>query len=78
MRKNKKEKLKKIFSTVFKINEDKIDDKSSPSTVKGWDSLKQMNLVIAIEEEFDVEFDEDQIIAMQNFESIYNILKDAN
>ena len=36
---------------------EEINEESSPDTIESWDSLRHMNIVIALEEEFNVQFD---------------------
>ena len=52
--------IKNVMSAVFEIPVDQIKDNSSLDTIESWDSLKHMNLVVALEEEF--EFSDDGII----------------
>ncbi len=59
-----KGKVARILSDVMGISEDQIDDGSSPDTVESWDSLKHMNLVLALEEEFGVQFSDEKIVEM--------------
>ena len=48
------------MATVLGISADAISDDTSMDTVESWDSIKHMNLVLAIEEEFGVSIpDED-------------------
>jgi acyl carrier protein len=48
------------MATVFGIQADAIGDDTSMDTVESWDSIKHMNLVLALEEEFGVSIpDED-------------------
>lgn len=52
--------LKTVMATVLGISADAISDDTSMDTVESWDSIKHMNLVLAIEEEFGVSIpDED-------------------
>lgn len=52
--------LKTVMATVLGIQADAIGDDTSMDTVESWDSIKHMNLVLAIEEEFGVSIpDED-------------------
>ena len=67
-------KLKDIFSEVFKIKISEINDKSSPDNVEQWDSLKHTNLIIALEEAFNISFTPDEMIEMLNFKLIKIIL----
>jgi|TARA_B100001964_G_C14187546_1_gene579399 acyl carrier protein len=50
--------IKKVMSNVLNIDIALINNNTSPDNVENWDSLKHMNLIIALEEEFEFEFDE--------------------
>lgn len=64
------EKLKKIIGSVFKIDASSVNNETSPDTVENWDSLNHLNLVLALEEGFDVSFTEEQTVEILNFELI--------
>jgi acyl carrier protein len=64
------EKIKKVMSAVFEIPDEDINDNSSPDSIVNWDSLHHMNLVIALEEEFNITFNEDDISNMLNYKLI--------
>ena len=68
--------IKDVMSAVFEISTDKINDKSSPDTVQSWDSLKHMNLIIALEEEFEIIFSDDDIVNILSFGSFRSIIKE--
>jgi acyl carrier protein len=53
---------------------EQLDDDSSPDTVANWDSLKHMNLILALEEEFAVAFSDDEVVEMLSVKSIVEIL----
>ncbi len=63
-------KIKNIMSVVFEVDEDQINDDSSPDTIVSWDSLKNINLVVALEEEFNIGFEDEEIIEMTNYKRI--------
>jgi len=58
------------MSAVFEIPANEIGEKSSPDNIASWDSLKHMNLVVSLEEEFDIEFTDDEIIELINMKLI--------
>ena len=68
------DRIKNIMSAVFELPVNQITDDSSPDTIGSWDSLKHMNLVVALEEEFKTEFTEDEIVEMMNYTLIKSIL----
>lgn len=69
-------KIREIMAQVFNVPEVSIDSLSSPDTIESWDSLKHMNLVTALEEEFNIRFTYEQISEMLNFSLIIEVLKE--
>ncbi len=69
------DRIKRVMSTILGVDEALINENTSPSTVKRWDSLKHMNLILAIEEEFEIKLSDEDIIEMLNFKLICMILK---
>ena len=63
--------LKKVLSNVLNVDEDSIVSDSSPDSIASWDSINHMNLVVALEQEFAVQFDEQDIVILLSYEIIY-------
>jgi acyl carrier protein len=59
-----KEKVFHVVSQVLGVQINELSEDSSPETIQTWDSLKHMNLVLALEEEFGVRFSDEKIIQM--------------
>ena len=70
------DKIKKVISIVFEIDLDKIKDNSSPDNIENWDSLRHMLLLGALEDEFDIQFSDDEMIELLNFKLIKCIISD--
>ena len=68
-------KLKKIISVIFLIDQNQINNQSSNENIKEWDSLKHLSLVLAIEEEFNIRFTNDETLQLTSFKNIVEILK---
>ncbi len=66
----KKDSLKNIMSVVLEVPTEKIGDSSSADTIGSWDSLKHMNLIVALEEEFKIQFTDEEIIEMMDYLTI--------
>ena len=62
--------IKKVMSEVLDVNINEINEDTSPETLEAWDSLKQMNLIVALEEEFSLEFTDEEIEDLLNFKLI--------
>jgi len=70
------ENLKKIFADLFSMNTGEIKDEMSIDTHQSWDSLRQMQIVASIEENFAISpFTVDEIVTMTSFGKIKEILK---
>lgn len=67
-----KNKIKIIMASVFEIPVEDINDDSSTNSIENWDSLRHMNLITVLEEEFGIRFNDEQIIEMLNFEQVIN------
>ena len=71
------ERIKNVMASVFDVAIDKIRNDSSPDTIHSWDSLKHMNLIIGLEEEFDIELDDSVIGNLLNFDLIKIYIEEA-
>ena len=66
--------LRQTVGEVLGVNPYLLSDESSPSTISSWDSLGHLNLVIALEQEFEINLSADEVLAMRNLGSIRHIL----
>lgn len=62
------------MAAILGVNQDTISEASSMGNINGWDSLKNIKLVIALEEAFGIELDEDDIVMMNSYQRIKQIL----
>jgi len=69
-------KLKEVLSAVFEVSVESITDASSSDTIENWDSLRHLNLIIALEEEFNVVIPDEEVGNMVNFKLIELVLND--
>jgi acyl carrier protein len=70
------DKLKNVLADVFKIEAKTIGEDTSVDSVEKWDSLNHLNLVLALEEAFDISFTEEQTIEILNYPLIKMVLQD--
>lgn len=66
------EKILEIMNRVFQT-ESLGTDCSQPNCEK-WDSLHHLNLIVELEDEFDVEFEPEEIADMKTFSKIKEII----
>jgi acyl carrier protein len=53
--------VRNIASDIFGIPAEKITAASSPQTVESWDSIQHLNLVLALEEKFNLQLSPEEI-----------------
>ncbi len=71
------EKVFKVFSDILGVKIDEIDEDVSMESLVEWDSSKHMELIIAIEENFDIpQLSMDEIVEMISLKNIIKILKE--
>lgn len=69
-------KVFKIVSQVMRVPLEEVNEDSSPDTISKWDSLQHMNLVLALEEEFKIQFSGNQTVSMLNVKLILLTLEE--
>ena len=62
------ERLKRVMAETFEVDAERIDTHTAPDTLTAWDSLRHMSLILALEREFGIEFDEEEIPELSSYE----------
>jgi|TARA_B100000315_G_scaffold188697_1_gene178415 acyl carrier protein len=68
------DKLEILFKNTFSIKDEDIN-KASQNNLKNWDSINHMNLILAIEKEFDITLDNNDVIKLSDFRSCFQLIK---
>lgn len=71
-------KLVKLLSDVFEIKENEITIDLVKDDIDSWDSLKQMDLVLSIENNYDISLEMEEIVKMSSLKSIVEIIESKN
>ena len=58
--------LNEVFQDVFGDDDITVTDETTAADVKGWDSLRHITLLAAVEDEFDIEISMGQTVKMKN------------
>ena len=69
------DRVKKIISDVLGVDRAVLSDDFASHSVDQWDSIRHLSLVLALEEEFQVEFDEVQIGQITSYKLIVDALR---
>ena len=68
-------KVAEIVADLFGLPIEQVGPDASPSTIDAWDSFQQLNLVLALEQEFGIQFNPEEIEVMKSVDSIVQLLK---
>ncbi|MFD6070996.1 acyl carrier protein [Amycolatopsis lurida] len=69
-------KLREVFVEALDLDGDVDVENLKYRDIEAWDSVGHMALIAAIEDEFDVEFDTDQVIDMSSFKVAVDMVTD--
>lgn len=73
---NLEPRIKEVMSSVFDIDVDVINEDSSQDSIEQWDSMKHLDLIVAIEEEFGITIPLEEVGNMINFKYIKLIIEE--
>ncbi len=65
-----------IVSDVFNIPVSQIGPDSSPEKIESWDSVHHLNLILALEQAFDLQLEPEEIDRMNSVKAILAILSE--
>jgi acyl carrier protein len=66
--------LMKLMAELLRVPQNEITDTLTMNETDSWDSLKHMELVVTLEETFDVQLTADEIITMLDMKGITKVL----
>ena len=68
--------LKQVMATLLTVDITAIDSEVSMDTIPNWDSLRHMNLVLALEEEFKVSIPDEDAGNITSYKLIKLVLEE--
>ncbi len=63
-----------IIADVFNLESSQVQMDASPDTIEEWDSIQHLNIVLALEQEFHLQFSPEEISEMLNVELIVMLI----
>ena len=69
-------KVRSVLADVFGLNAQDVGPDTSTDTVEGWDSLHHLTVVLSLEEEFGIQFDDEETLSLVTFPLIIAIVQD--
>lgn len=67
--------LKELVAKVLDIDKEILNDESSPENIPSWDSFNGLMMVSELENNFNVKFTLNEIVAVKNLKDIKDALK---
>ena len=71
------DKIKAIMAAVFKVDIAEIKEEISAANFEKWDSLAHINLVVALEQEFEVRIPDDLVEDLLSFKLVELTLRET-
>ena len=68
------DRIRGIAADVLEVPVAKISASSSPENIDSWDSVHHLNLVLALEQEFKLQFEPEEIDQMKDVQHVLDIL----
>ena len=68
-------KLKKVFVSTFNVDESIFNEELAVGDISQWDSLGHVNLLMAVEEEFNVAFNAVDAIEVETLGDLLDLLE---
>jgi acyl carrier protein len=69
--------IKKCMVSIFGIEEDAINDDASMDNIEAWDSIRHINLIIALEQEFGITFPDEEVALLTSAQLLGMAVYDA-
>lgn len=70
------ERLTKVFRSVFERDDLVLRSDLAAVDVDNWDSFNHINLILALEEEYEISFTTEQITGLQNVGDLVGLLNE--
>jgi acyl carrier protein len=59
--------LKRLIGSVLNLPAESIDENTNADTIEDWSSLAQLNLILALEEEFGIEIPDEEAAELTSY-----------
>tara|TARA_B110000305_G_C18784013_1_gene335264 strand:- start:41 stop:265 length:225 start_codon:yes stop_codon:yes gene_type:complete len=69
------EKLKEILALILEIDVHDINDSTSFDVIDSWDSMSHMNIILSIEEEFNIKISDEVALDLTSYPLLLKLLK---
>tara|TARA_B100000029_G_scaffold457039_1_gene485485 strand:- start:656 stop:895 length:240 start_codon:yes stop_codon:yes gene_type:complete len=67
--------IQNIFRDILNNRDLLVSNESKPSDIEGWDSLANINIIVALEEQFKIKLGLDEITNVNSVKDLVSIVK---
>ncbi len=68
------ERLNNVFRDIFDDESIVVTAKTTSNDIEDWDSLEHINLIVAVEQEFGIKFNMNEVTTMKNVGEMVDII----
>ena len=68
--------LKSVMATILEVDEAEIGPETSMDSLEAWDSIKHMDLILAVEEEFGVSVPDEEAADLTSYPLLRLVVRD--
>lgn len=69
------EKVIQVLVNILQVSPEEISTKTTSDDVEKWDSMNHINMILALEQEFGIRYDEEQVVSMLSVGEIIEVTK---
>jgi Acyl carrier protein len=69
-------KMTEVFRDIFKKPDLELFDDMNSNDIEGWDSLKHVSLILALEKSFSITFEPREILSIKKHSDMENLIKE--
>jgi acyl carrier protein len=69
------ERMKEVFADAFEVAPDQISEDMSIENSGTWDSMRSITLVFSLEQAFEIEFSERELLAIDSYAAVRGLLQ---
>ncbi len=69
------EQVRQLVSDIFSVPLEQVHANSSPETIEAWDSMQHLNLVLAVEDKFNLQFTPEEMEQLRTVDEIVTIVE---
>lgn len=70
--------IKEILADILELSKDQIDESIAMENIDTWDSLRHMEIMLAIEGKFGIQFEPDELVDMTTYSDIKKLVTDKS